>query len=269
MITQHLTSDLLADTSLWRLLLQIGPKSLTALLLGPPSAERTVMAHAEPLADTSLKALENAIYDNPLLLGDFASVQLLVDSSEFMLCPEGLDAVHEQMAMAMLPDSERPARVIDSPMPGGKVLTLLSTDKMNFLQRTFPDATLADAISPVACWLAYFNQQRGDRAHLYALCEPNRTQVIRFDNLGELQFANTFTADSAADCAYYILAASGTERLPVSVGGFPDLRNAVTDILRQAEPDSTVLPLTLPQNLLDMRRLAPEVPDSMLFLTQL
>lgn len=269
MITQHLTSDLVADTSLWRLLLQIGPKSLTALLLGPASAERTIMAHTEPLADTSLAALENAIYDNPLLLSDFASVRLLIDSSEFMLCPAGLTALHQQLAQAMLPDAEQPAKVLVSPMPDGEVLTLLPAEKWNFLQRTFPDAKISDAISPSATWLAYFNGERGNSAHLYAICEPGRMQVVRFDNRGRLAFANVFSTDAATNCAYFILAASGAERIPISVGGFPDLRNAVTDLLRQAEPDSTILPLTLPQNLLEMRRLAPEVPDAMLFMTQL
>lgn len=269
MITQHLTSDLILDTALWRLVVQVGATKLTALLLGPSGAERTVMAHVEPLADGSLKALENAIYDNPLLLGDFLSVQLLIDSSEFMLCPDGLESVQEQMALAMLPDSERPSRMIESSMPGGKMLTLVSADKFNFLMRTFPDASVRDALSPSACWLAYFNRQRGDRPHMYAICEPGRTQILKFGENGQLRFANTFTADSAADRAYFILAACGDERLPVSVGGFPDLRNAVTDILRVADPALEVLPLTLPQNLLEMRRLAPEIPDSMLFLTQL
>lgn len=271
MIERRLTSDLIADTSLWRLYVRVSPDSLEALLLGPMSADRTVLAHVEPLADGSLKALENAIYDNPLLLGDFESVVLDLATSQWAESPAGVDdSLAERIAETMLPDCDGPRRPVRAPLPdGASLVALVDAETLNFLNRTFPDASLTLSMSAGARWLNYYNRNRGDSAHVYGLCRAGELQVFAFGPDGRLRFANCFDAASASDCAYFLLAAAGGSDAPMSVGGDPTLRNEVCDMLRMAAPGVTVLPLTLPDNLLSVRRQAPEITDDMLFLTEL
>lgn len=103
---------------------------------------------------------------------------------------------------------------------------------------------------------------------MYAFCYPDELVVLTFDAAGTLVFANRFDAFSPADCAYYILAAAGTERLPVSLGGESDLRNGVIDCLKQAAPDIELAPLTLPDALVAVRHRMPEISDDLIFLAR-
>lgn len=270
MINRRLTQDLIADTSLWRLEVRIAPDSLSALLLGPMSADNSVIAHSEPLPDSTLKTLENAIYDNPLLLADFQSVTVIISTSQLVQVPEGLSApMRERIAEAMLPDCDAPRRPVVAPMPGGELIAEVDSETLNFLHRTFPDARLTLSLSVDARWLDYYNRSRGDSAQLYALCYPDELKILTFNSCGALVFANRFDAFSAADCAYYILAAAGSDPMPISVGGSPDLRNSVIEQLRLAAPGAQFMPLTLPDSLLSVRRQAPEICDDLIFLTEL
>ena len=61
MTDRRLTRDLVADTSLWTLAVRVAPDSLSALIVGPVSADCAVMSRIEPLSDGSLKALQDAI----------------------------------------------------------------------------------------------------------------------------------------------------------------------------------------------------------------
>lgn len=270
MINRRLTQDLIPDTSLWRLEVRIAPDSLSALLIGPMSADRSVMAHSEPLPDPTLKSLENAIYDNPLLLGDFQSVSVIISTSQLVQIPQGISApLRENIVEAMLPDSDTARRTIAAPMPDGELLAAVDAETLNFLLRTFPDARLTLSLSVDARWLTYYNRNRGDSARLYALCYADEMKILKFNDCGSLVFANRFDTFSAADCAYYILATAGSTPLPVSVGGSPDLRNAVIEQLRLAAPGGEFMPLTLPDSLLTVRRQAPEICDDLIFLTEL
>lgn len=269
MITQRLTSDLIADTSLWRLSLLIADTSLQVLLLGPESVERPVISACLPLADDSLTALENAVYEHPLLLGDFARVQIVFSTPSFALVPNELLPQAESICNLLLPDYSELRQLVAAPMSTGVLCALVDASRVNFLRRTFPDAQLGHQLAVAARWLHYFNRQRGYSAHLYALCLESEVMIVAFGDSGEMVLANRFDAPTASDAAYYIHLCAADSPAPISVGGEPSLRNAVCDTLRQVRPRGRILPLTLPEHLLHLQADAPELSPILLFLTEL
>lgn len=267
----NLTKDLIADTGLWRLILRIEDKRLAALLLGPESVERSVLFHSETLADDSLRALENAVYDNPLLLSDFAAIDIIFANSEAFVSPISAAEIREQMAQAMLPDYSSPRRIeAEEIFISTEAVYAVNEERYNFAARTFAAARVHHSAAIDAKYLYHRNSRNSASAHLFALCEGRDELVlIEFDAAGNLRNLSRPKAVTAEDCAYFILASVGNNNVPMSVGGEPALRNNVCNILRQMRPDATVLPLTLPEDLLQLRHHAPEANFDMIFLTQL
>lgn len=266
-----LTKDLIADTGLWRLILRIESQRISALLLGPESVERSVLFHSESLADDSIRSLENAIYENPLILGDFAAIDILFANSEAFLSPVSAAEIREQMADAMLPDYSSPRKIDAEEVTNTmEVVYAVNEDAYNFVARTFAAARFHHSMAINAKYLYHRNARSGASAHLFALCEGQDELVnIAFDAAGILCNLSRPKVFTAEDCAYFILATSNNNDTPLSVGGEPALRNEVCNILRRMRPDATVLPLTLPEDLLQLRHLAPEANFDMIFLTQL
>lgn len=266
MTSRRLTRDLVADTSLWTLCVRVSADSLSALVAGPAGPDSSVMSCVEPLHDCSLKSLEDAIYDNSLILGDFSRSVVVLATSQLVQVPDGIPApLAENIAETLLPDCDAARAFVSAPMPQGQVVAAVDAETLNFLKRTFPDAVFTISLSVLAGAVASI---RSDEARMYAFCYPDELVVLTFDAAGTLVFANRFDAFSPADCAYYILAAAGTERLPVSLGGEPDLRNGVIDCLKQAAPDIELAPLTLPDALVAVRHRMPEISDDLIFLAR-
>ncbi len=267
----NLTKELIADTGLWRLILRLENRRMSALLLGPESVERSVIYHNETLADESVRSLENAIYDNPLLLSDFAAVDIIIANSDAFVSPTSAAEIREQMANAMLPDFSVPRRIeAESITNTLEVVYTINEECYNFAARTFAAARFHHSLAIDAKYLYHRNARSGASAHLFALCETcEELALIDFDSAGNLRILSRPKVSTAEDCAYFILASRNNDNGPMSVGGSPALRNDVCALLRQMRPNAPVLPLTLPEDLLHLRRFAPDANFDMIFLTQL
>ena len=268
----NLTKELIAEPGLWRLILRVSNQRLSAILLGPESVERSVLSHVEVLADDSVRTLENAIYDNPLLLSDFAATDVIISNSDAFVSPTSAAEIREQMAEAMLPDYCELRRIETEKITDTmEVIYAVNQECYNFLARTFAAAKFHHSLAIDAKYLYHRNARGGASAHLYALCEnSDKPALIGFDAAGNLCTLSRPGASTAEDCAYYILASGGNnDNGPISVGGEPALRNDVCALLRRMRPDATILPLTLPEDLLHLRRQAPDADFDMIFLTQL
>lgn len=267
--TTPLTKELIADTTLWRLILRISPKKLCALLIGPESVERSVIFHAEELGDTSSKALENAVYDNPLLLGDFAAIDVVFSTAELVVNPRLSEMVRDDIVAAMLPDFGEARRFESALFPGGEIDFAVPAELFNFVTRTFAAARIHHSLAIDATYLSHRNMESAMAAKSYVLCEGEGEMVLlTFDAHGAISHINRPQPSGATDCAYYTLLGADADT-PIMVGGEPELRNGVCDILRKMRPDARVLPLTLDEDLLHLRRMAPSANFDMLFLTKL
>lgn len=262
MTATRLTPDLApADLTAWHLILKVTPDALSALILGPQGPDRAVMAHSESLADATLETLENVIYDNPLILSDFGKVDVLVATSQRVMIPSSLpEAMDEEIVESMLPDSEGPRRLISEPVAGGdyRVVAALEAETLGFLRRTFPDATIH--LSLAVLIEAVSNMRPAGEAVNVAFTDSEELSVISFDSDGRLTFANRFGVDGAPDCAYFILAALGSEAESLSIGGDADLRHETIEQLRLAAPELAPQPLFLSPRIAELRCRADYIP---------
>ena len=84
-----LDKELIQNPRLWRLALRINEKKLHVVLFC--SVEDNSLIYREiPLdsaAQSLQKAIEEAIYDNPLLLSDFDKVDCIIESDKFTVIP--------------------------------------------------------------------------------------------------------------------------------------------------------------------------------------
>lgn len=267
--TPPLTKGIIGDTTLWRMVMRIDAGRLSVLFIGPESVERSVIFHSETLPDSSSKSLENAVYDNPPLLDDFAAIDIIFSTPCCCLAPTGFDELHEPMANAMLPDYSRPRRIVSDTFGSGEVLYAIDADLFNFVTRTFATARIRHSLAINATYLTHRNRAESMGAKTFVLCEaPGEMSVIAFNNHGNISLLNRPQPSEPADYAYFALIGASADT-PLMVGGAPALRNEVCDILRRMQPDARVLPLTLDEDLLRLRRHAPEAPFDMLFLTKL
>ena len=81
-----LTRDLIPQPHIWQLVLEIGTDTLGVVAFSP--FEDHALIHSEipldPQAASPLTALENAVYDNPMLLLDFKHITVVYDTLRFM-----------------------------------------------------------------------------------------------------------------------------------------------------------------------------------------
>lgn len=264
MTNAALTKELIDDTSLMRLILRIGPTRLSALIVGSEGVERRVLFHSEELHDASVKSLENAVYDNPLLLGDFRTIDIIFSTPELFTAPDFTAPLRDAMAEAMLPDYEAPRLIQASPFGDGDVCYAVDAGIFNFTARTFACARFHHSLAVDALGLRGLDGHEG----LYALCEGDgEMNIVAFAADGSTRHLNRTQPRGAMDCAYYILAAAAAGEV-LTIGGDPALRGDVSETLLKVDPNVRVLPLSLPDDLLNLRRLAPEAPFDMIFLTR-
>lgn len=271
-----LTKDTLCeapDTSLWRLYLRLRPDALEALLTGPESVGQSVIYRRLGLSSPhqgDCTPLEETVYDNPLLLGDFASVSMIIDTPRFVLLPSEAADTASKVVSFMLPGHDAPSDTVTCPLGAMGELTLamqIDTRLLNFLRRTFTNPALHHPLTAAGNYLAHRNRT-GDPRRSYALLAPDQMLLFGFSADGTLRLANRYGITCAADAAYFIMAATA-DHTPAAmlIGGDNAMRNEITPLLRTyMDP---ILPLTISDDLLHLRRMAPEAPVDMLMLTQL
>ncbi len=232
MTTERLTPDLIEDTSEIRLTLRISEDHIEAHIIDP-GPDRTELRHSMELPDKSVKALEDAIYNNPLLLGDFNEVRIIIDSHEFFLAPADAAELGEKISETMLPDGNG-TLLSDLATDNIMVFYRTASDKYNFLQRTFSYAQFHHN-------LAVFSH--GKDAHgIHAECTPdNEICLMRVDRNGNTTYLNHPQTYSAADCAYYILAVMQPDD-DIYLKAIPEEREKIFDLIHQVSPDANILP---------------------------
>lgn len=254
------------NTAGMRLILRVDPQRLSALIVGSETIDPAVVSIVEDLAEQTIKAVENVVYDNPLLLGDFASVDIIFSTPEIFIIPASANELVEEIAEAMLPDSTGLRTILRESV--GETVTLgyaVEAELLNFLKRTFACAEFHHSLSVTANWL-----MRNEPAGFYGLVNgPGDMVLCSVRANGDLRVLNRPQPGGPNDCAYYILATAGTDE-PVTVMTVdPELRAAITDTITKVKPSTRLTVPSLSEGLLNLRRRAPEVAFDMLFITQL
>ncbi|MDE6271087.1 MAG: DUF3822 family protein [Muribaculaceae bacterium] len=239
-----LLAGTIANPRLWRLGMLLDTEAATLTVAATSiEGDETPLCREIRLADgvEPLRAIEDAVYDNPMLLADFARCDVLLRAPHYAVVPQAFaDDPEAQAAAAALlwtdPDF-RPSLLCDAVQrTEAAVLTAMDSDVMAFLGRTFADARVRNALSNE---LGYFAGKACSNraAKVYVVAEHGGVDLFCFDGhrlLGAVRYACT----EVADMTYYAAAMAqvcGVAGPDVQfyVGGAPDRRDAVAEELRR------------------------------------
>lgn len=203
-----LTAADYADTGQWRLIVNIYPTGMTALL------ENTIHQDVETQqlfsitweadADTLLHNIENAVYDHPRILDDFSACIILFDRHTLFIPTflveeeEGLEeefftSLYNAEGSDVISETDKDLTAVSSLAPGLK----------GFLSRTFPGARVSTNLMYQVSRLRKENGERGKTMTVTLRETQNEADFILLDG-EKLISASTHTINAPADVTYHI-----------------------------------------------------------------
>lgn len=207
MIPGKLDKELISQPELWRLVLMVGPARLHVALYPPVAREEILWREFQfdTAAPSPLKALEDIIYDNPLLLCDFRCVDCILDTPGCLFVPAGTPSTdYELLLSAARPDAAS-AELLPQPAgPDAVMLQPLDADITAFLKRTFYNITFRSRLPLLVNYFSAPQRELTERRAI-ALIDGTRLTLLAFDGRRMLA-ANDFTFATAPDAAYYVMA---------------------------------------------------------------
>ena len=237
-----LGKDLIQNPQQWQLVIEVTASSL-AVVAFSSYEEDALIAHNIPLsgsAPSARKALEDAVYDNPLLLSDFRRVIILYDTPRFLPFPPSggnTDITAALFRRVFPPDPLSAGEIMHTPVPSvhADIVFEIPQDAAGFLRRTFHNATIAHPLAPVA---AYFQAKHPARRHGKTLVniQNGRVDIITLGENAPLTLASHRIVEPM-DAVYYILSARSANALrdtdEIMISGDRTLRAAITPVLRK------------------------------------
>ncbi len=266
---------------LCRLALQVEAGALRAVVWSTVE-DSSLRNFSLPLDPTlaPAKALEEAVYAAPVLLSDFAGVDIVMRTGAYTLVPADTDA-DTALAVAdycrLTSDADgTPARSevrTDSADDfGSKLVWTLPADLAHFLARTFRNPRMHCHMAPL---LRYFGRKNllGNTGKVYAHFHGNGTarevDIVAVGADGRLAAAVTHPCPADNDALYYIMATLRYAGLdPVTdeilVCGDPAARDAIMPLLRRYA--AYVMPVIFPSAALRSGREAFNAPFPLVIL---
>ena len=231
---EALTAGTIANPRLWRLGMLLDPEARTLTVAATSTVgEEPMLCRRIALGDAAerLRALEDAVYDNPMLLADFDRTTMLLRTPRFAVVPaevaDDADAADDAASLLWTSPDEN-LRLITAPVRGTDcaVLAACPADVAAFVGRTFADARFAHALAPEIAYFAAKAPRTGNAPKLFAVAD---------------------------DMAYYAAAAAqvcgvASGELQFHVAGDPASRDALIGALRRFA--SHVMPWVFPSGLL-------------------
>ncbi|MDE7406823.1 MAG: DUF3822 family protein [Muribaculaceae bacterium] len=211
MESARLDKELVDQPQLWRLLLRIDDATMDVAVLCNVADNSLIYRRLALDANLSQReALENVIYDNPLLLSDFARIDIVFDTANYAVMPAELtdDDVCKRTVLALrgLDDDasyDFTLKRIDA--VDVSVGMLIDSDVARVLRRTFNNPHFHHQFEPLICFF-HSRCRLGSAGKMFAHLSAGQVDVIAFGADG-LRIANRFVYREAADACYYILAA--------------------------------------------------------------
>lgn len=213
MISTALDKELISQPELWKLTLLVSAQRLDVALYPPVPREEMIWRSFEldASAGAPLKALEDIIYANPLLLSDFKSVDCLIDNTPEILLPAGLTT--EEAAMLYRrstvdsSDNEWPDDELELyPAADEKVVVALrqNPEIKAFLRRTFYNIRFNSRLALLSDYLLTSSKSTAPTI-IGVFTRNSRLTLIALRD-GDILLANNLYYENNLDALYYILA---------------------------------------------------------------
>ncbi|MBQ4368001.1 MAG: DUF3822 family protein [Muribaculaceae bacterium] len=266
-VTQHIR---IQRPELWTLQLQVERERIRYTLHN--AQEENSLLWGDIPIDNSvgdyLKAVENAVYDNPALLDDYPQVRVLVHSNHFVVMPPSCD---EDQARQLFDTAfpEWDGDYADCLLPQCQVRLAYGTQRglIGFLQRTFNMPAIYHHLYPLCEHFNAVNQGSSISRMFLNLRHDSMDMVIY--RKGRLQIANTFAFRSLNDAAYFALHAwescdLNRQRDELQLAGDHDTRDQLAPELRRFI--AYVMPAIYPAQALRLSHDATQASIDLIFL---
>lgn len=225
---------------MWQLVLEVRASALEVVAFSPYENHALIYERIDfdPAAPGMLRALEDAVYDNPLLLADFRRVTVLYDSPRLLPVPAFGAEASQAAYRAVFPEGlTGPGEVIVSPVPQLRtgIAFDIPADIAGFLRRTFPGVTILHPLAPTA---TYFRSRHPGRRRGKTIVNlsGNRLDMVVLGDETPLAI-NSFRFTEPLDAVYYILAARQRHSLldtdEIMIAGDRATRAPLSAILRR------------------------------------
>lgn len=266
-----LGKEMITDPSRWQLVIELSDDELQVVAF-PAGGDHDMIYERVAFAgqaESELKRIENAVYDNPLLLGDFNRVTVLYDTQRFMCVPDVVTGMGEDVTAAAF------CRYFRDAGCGGEILNIaieemrmalafeIPADVCGFLRRTFPGVSISHPLVPLCSYFSEKHHSSGFGKTIVSL-NSGRVDVLVLGREAPL-LVNSYVIREPMDAVYYILAARKTLKLTdtdeIIIGGDRIMRAQVTPVLRRYV--RYVIPAIFPGVLLKAGRVALAAPFEM------
>ncbi len=266
-----LDKELIKNPQLWRMGLRINDDVLHVVLYC--IVENNSLIHREiPLdkaAPSPLKALEDAIYENQLLLSDFHRVDCVVETDNFVIVPSEITSVDVREKIMATSFPEFAGEIIANDLTGqsATILMGLTEEFIGFLRRTFNNPKIYHHLYPL-CRYFHNKSRLGNTGKMYAYMRGDHMDVMAFGK-ESLLLANTFSYRDPMDAVYYILSCRKMLNLDANsdemfLAGDNATREAITPILRKYL--EYVLPVIFPSSMFKAGKDAMNAPFDLIVL---
>lgn len=237
MLHASLDKDLIPQSDLWTMAFGISSSAIDVVLF-PPVRSEPVIHRTVPLDMTAdeCRAVEEAVYDNPLLLSEFKDIRCSLPGGCFMILPP--EVATDRKLVARMFRLEHPDAtgvepvVLETAASNAVVVAGVSPELYGFLRRSFYRVRFTHPLVPLIDSLC---RQSGDSASMLVRITPDSVDVVVVEGR-RLLMANTFRITAPIDAAYYVMAGRKSLGLdtsvPLRIAGQVDLRRQVADILR-------------------------------------
>lgn len=255
----------------WTLQLALCPKMIQYTLFDVDE-ENSLIAGEVPLdlsGGSYLKAVENAIYDNPALLQDYKQVRVLIFSQHFMILPPeySTETDAEEAFRAMYADAKGDVATCFLPRCHAHIAFEVEKGLIGFLHRTFNIPPIVHHLYSLMEHFKWQDERRtGACMHLNLRQEGIDMLIVRDK---QLLMANSIACTAPDDVVYYALHAWQSFNLEATrhelfITGEKALRDAVIPTLRKYV--SYVMPSIFPAAALKIGQDAVKAPFELILL---
>ncbi len=275
MNNDRLDKDLIADPSLWDLAVRIEADSLKVVLhcTAEDDSLITRTIPLDPAAASHVKAVEDALYDNPLLLDDFRSVTWVSDSDKQVVVPAAIDTAEMREKIFRHSFPEFDGHIFEDTAASDNAITVAGIDRAlyHFLQRSYYNLRLTHILAPLARFsLDPASGYQGHNRSMLAHFRDGKIDLVAVGGDRRLLLANTFSYTDTMDAVYYIMASFrqlGFDPLadPIAFCGEADSKEKAVATLRQYI--ASVAPVILPSALLRTGKDAIKAPFDLITLS--
>lgn len=238
--TTMLGKDLIDNPQMWQLVLEVSPRALAVIAFSRYEDHALIFDNMplDAAAPTALRAIEDAIYDNPMLLLDFKHVTIIYDTMRFLPVPIPATAVAEEMVRHVFSENDAAhgdILVNELPALSSAIAFEVPSDILGFLRRTFHAPRITVPLAPLA---TYFQSKYQTRCNGKTLVNFNgqRLDIVTLGDTAPL-LLNSYNFIEPLDAVYYILASRQKLSLldtdEIMIAGDRTTRAAVTPILRR------------------------------------